>query len=196
MNKHIESLLGSMAQLEKELFDEIKGCEQRFQYRFAQNLVQLKKAADPGLVEAAGLGAFYLASAINWRHIVSVPFIYSMIVPLAFLDLTFTLYQAICFRLYQIAPVKRAQHFIIDRQFLENLDGIDKFNCVYCGYGNGVISYAREITSKTEQYWCPIKHAQKTHAESARYNQFLEYGDTEDYHEKLATYRDKLSSKD
>ena len=28
----------------------------------------------------------------------------------------------------------------------------EKFNCVYCGYFTGVISYAQEIAGKTEQY--------------------------------------------
>ncbi|MFT7470433.1 MAG: hypothetical protein ACI8XU_000321 [Kiritimatiellia bacterium] len=195
MNQRIESLLNSMTQLEDEIFKELKRSEQRFQYRFIQSIVQLKTAADPSL-KTVSSKASYLARAINWRHIASIPFIYSMIIPFVFLDLTFTLYQAICFRLYQITPVKRAQHFIIDRQLLMNLNGVDKLNCMYCGYGNGVISYAREIASRTEQYWCPIKHAQKIQAESARYNQFLEYGDTEKYYEKVSAYRDKLRGQD
>ena len=38
--------------------------------------------------------------------------------------------------------------------------------------------------------------AQKIQAESARYNQFLEYGDTEKYYEKVSAYRDKLRGQD
>jgi hypothetical protein len=168
---------------------------QGFKFRFIQSFEQLRKAADSNRATFISLIACRV-SVINWRHIASIPFIYSMIIPFVFLDLTFTLYQAICFRLYQIKRVKRAQYFIIDRQFLVNLNVIDKINCMYCGYGNGVISYAGEIASRTEQYWCPIKHAHKIQAEPARYNRFLEYGDTENYHEKMAAYRDKLSTED
>jgi hypothetical protein len=49
--------------------------------------------------------------------------------------------------------------------------------CVYCGYANGVIAYARKIASRTEQYWCPIKHALRIRDPHVRYAQFLEYGD-------------------
>ncbi|MFT4816018.1 MAG: hypothetical protein ACI80L_000869 [Pseudohongiellaceae bacterium] len=187
MSQRIESLIAHMTQLGNELFQELEISEQRFQYRFIQNIVKLKRAADSSL-EAVSAPISKLTSAIYWRHIGSMPFIYSMIIPFVFLDITFTLYQEICFRLYQIAPVKRAQHFIIDRHFLKNLNGIDKLNCIFFGYGNGVISYAQEIASRTEQYWCPIKHAQKIQVEFPRYNQFLEYGDTENHHEKRAVY--------
>lgn len=141
MNQRIKSLLDSIIQLEDEIFKELKRSEQRFQYRFIQSIVQLKRAADPSL-KTASSKASYLASAINWRHIASISFAFSMVIPFVFLDLTFTLYQAFCFRLYQITPVKRAQHFIVDRQFLKNLNGADKLNCMYCGSDNGVISYA------------------------------------------------------
>ncbi|MFT4886632.1 MAG: hypothetical protein ACJAY7_000136 [Pseudohongiellaceae bacterium] len=141
MNQRIESLLDSMTQLEGKIFKELKRSEQRFLYRFIQSIVQLKRAADPSL-KTASSKACYLTSAINWGHTASIIFVFSMITPFVFLDFTFTLYQAFCFRLYQITPLKRAQHFIIDRQFLMNLNGVDKLNCMYCGYGKGVISYA------------------------------------------------------
>jgi hypothetical protein len=28
-------------------------------------------------------------------------------------------------------------------------------------YANGVFAYVREVGSRTEQYWCPIKHARR-----------------------------------
>lgn len=48
---------------------------------------------------------------------------------------------------------------------LSYLNAIEKLNCVYCGYGNGVIAYGREIIARTEQFWCPIKHASKAAGE-------------------------------
>ncbi len=191
MNDRLRTVLDKMAQLDTEFHEELKSCEQKFQHCFVAGIDEIKRSADDArdklsskLSERTG--------TIRWRNIASAPFVYAMLIPLAFLDLSFFIYQSICFRLYKLALVKRSAHFIIDRQMLSSLSGIDKFNCVYCGYGNGVISYAREILSKTEQYWCPIKHAQKTLGTAQRYNEFLEYGEIENYHEKLAEYRDKL----
>jgi len=95
-------------------------------------------------------------------HILSARFIYGMIVPLVILDLSVTAYQHLCFRIYGIPLVCRAHHLVIDRHHLAYLNAFEKLNCVYCGYANGLIAYAREITARTEQFWCPIKHAQRT----------------------------------
>ena len=46
----------------------------------------------------------------------------------------------------------RGQYIVIDRHRLKYLNAIEKLNCVYCGYGNGVIAYARDIAGRTEQY--------------------------------------------
>mgnify|MGYP005852257819 CR=1 FL=1 len=75
----------------------------------------------------------------------------------------------------------------------ERLSGlIEQYNCVYCGYGNGVLAYAREVAARTEQYWCPIKHARKVLGRHSRYHDFIDFGDAEHYHGRLAEYRQKL----
>ncbi len=186
MNQRIESLLNQMNQLESEFHNELKACEVRFQrqIRFATSMASLKRGKDDN--KHSGISLMQ-----TLRHIASAPFIYSMIVPLVFFDISVSIYQAICFRLYGIPRVKRSEHMVIDRHYLKNLNLLDRFNCVFCGYGNGVISYAREIISKTEQYWCPIKHAEKLKSSSQRYNKFLEYGETENYHENMERYREQ-----
>jgi len=60
---------------------------------------------------------------------------------------------------------------------------------VYCGYFNGLIAYTHEIAGRTEQYWCPIKHARRTSGFHSRYSRFLEYGDAQGYREELYTVR-------
>jgi hypothetical protein len=90
--------------------------------------------------------------------------IYSLGIPLALMDIWVTVYQHVCFRAYGIPRVKRSDYVIIDRNHLRYLNLIEALNCVYCGYANGVISYAREIASRTEQHWRPIKHALRTRA--------------------------------
>ncbi|TNF34624.1 MAG: hypothetical protein EP315_06995, partial [Gammaproteobacteria bacterium] len=68
-----------------------------------------------------------------------------------------------------------------------------KFNCVYCGYSNGLIEYIREITARTEQYWCPIKHAQRTPDPHRFSDRFVDYGDAEAYKSRLEELRKQLS---
>lgn len=132
-----------------------------------------------------------------WRYIrdaplaflLTAPLIYGMIVPFVILDLSITLYQHICFRIYGIPLVRRADYLVIDRHRLPYLNAIEKVNCVYCGYGNQVIEYAREIAGRTEQYWCPIKHAQRTMDPHPRTSRFVAYGDADGYREELPRLR-------
>lgn len=191
MNSRVNELLQNMETLEAEFHAELRARERILQERFVATRAELRTASaevQAKIQEAAQQVAEYSL----WRHILSIPFIYMMIVPLVIMDIMLTVYQQICFRLYRIPTVSRGAHFVIDRQLLATLNLVDKFNCMYCGYGNGVFSYGREIISRTEQYWCPIKHAQKILDESERYRQFLDYEDTENYHQKLQTYRENL----
>ena len=50
--------------------------------------------------------------------------------------------------------------------------------------------------ARTEQYFCPIKHARKLLGTHQRYARFLDYGAAEHYQEKLETYRRALSKAD
>ena len=113
--------------------------------------------------------------------VLTAPFIYGLIVPLVLLDLFMTIYQAICFPAYGIEKVRRSDYMIFDRHHLAYLNVIEKFNCAYCSYANGLIAYAREIAGRTEQHWCPIKHARRAVGTHAAYARFEDYGDAEAY---------------
>jgi len=130
----------------------------------------------------------YLFSA-RLLTVLTAPVIYGMAIPLAFLDLTITAYQHICFRVYKVPRVKRSDYIVIDRHRLPYLNAIQKLNCVYCGYGNGLIAYAREIIARTEQFWCPIKHARRARGLHDREHKFLDYGDAEAWHKQLQVIR-------
>lgn len=60
------------------------------------------------------------------RHLVSIPFIYSMIIPALILDIFITIYQSAAFPLYGIPRVKRSEYFVYDRRFLDYLNVIQK----------------------------------------------------------------------
>ena len=111
--------------------------------------------------------------------ILTAPLIYALILPLLLLDLFITVFQAVCFRAYGIERVRRADYLIFDRYHLAHLNLLEKINCAYCSYANGLIAYVREIAGRTEKYWCPIKHARRAIGAHPHYAQFHDYGDAE-----------------
>jgi hypothetical protein len=125
--------------------------------------------------------------------ILTAPVIYAMIVPFMLLDLFVTIYQAVCFPVYGIPKVKRADYFAFDRGHLAYLNALEKLNCAYCSYANCLIAYVREIAARTEQYWCPIKHARRVTGSHARYMQFDDYGDAEGYQKRAEELRALLA---
>jgi len=117
-------------------------------------------------------------------HIMSSPFIYMMIFPFFVLDLFLEIYHQVCFRVYNLPLVDRSKYILIDRHKLSYLPGIDKLNCIYCGYANGLLAYASEISAQTEKYWCGIKHAENPKFISPPHHEdFIEYGDKESLEE-------------
>ena len=127
------------------------------------------------------------------QNFITGPIIYSMIIPLLVTDLFITFYQLTCFPIYGIKKVRRSDYVIFDRQQLNYLNFIEKFHCTYCAYGTGMIAYISEIVARTEQYFCPIKHARKILGTHSRYARFLDYGEAENYEVKLEEYRVELN---
>lgn len=120
------------------------------------------------------------------------PLTYSLVLPLALLDLWVSLYQAVCFRAWGIAGVRRRDFFAIDRHRLSYLNGLEKLNCLYCSYANGLLAYVREVAGRTEQYWCPIRHARRIRGSHAHYDDFVTYGDAAGYRAGIRPLRDRL----
>ncbi len=123
------------------------------------------------------------------RHLLTAPVIYSLLLPFVLLDAMLWLYQQICFRAYRIPPVARGDYLNFDRHRLPYLNMVEKLNCLYCAYANGLIGYVQEIAARTEQYWCPVKHATQPEFEHRRYGRFVEYGDAEGYRRELPLLR-------
>lgn len=187
MNR-IEDLIREMKRLEAELLEELAQKEAEFRYQVRGRKVRFEAEARRYQRQFVVHVGRYLrrASVIN---IISAPAIWLCIVPALLMDLSVSLYQAICFRLYRIPRVRRSRYIVIDRHSLAYLNLIEKINCLYCGYFNGLIAYVQEIAARTEQYWCPIKHARRVASMHSRYHKFLEYGDCTDYQERLQQLR-------
>jgi len=179
-------------EIESEFETELAEQRERFRYtlhrgkvRFERDIRELQRRYRVGLVK-------YIVGA-PLGFILSAPLIYGLIVPLVFLDAAVTLYQHVCFRIYGIPLVRRRDHIIVDRQHLAYLNGIEKLNCIYCGYANGMIAYVREIAGRTEQYWCPIKHARRSADPHDYVDSFVDYGDAETYRANLKQIRSDLN---
>lgn len=125
--------------------------------------------------------------------VLTVPIIYSVLFPALLLDLFASAYQFSCFPIYKIPIVKRKEYMVFDRRKLLYLNWIERINCTYCSYFNGLIAYVREIASRSEQYWCPIHHASQLKGAHSRTKDFVSYGDSISYYPKLEELRDKLS---
>ncbi|MFZ5484556.1 MAG: hypothetical protein ACOZB0_10030 [Pseudomonadota bacterium] len=192
MNPKIDELLARIRELQNELEAELEEKRSQFRYhlenhraRFEQDILALHRRLRKGSLR-------YLFEAPP-LFILTAPVIYGAALPLVLLDLAVTTYQWICFPVYKIPRVKRADFFVYDRHLLPYLNWIERFNCLYCSYGNGLMAYAREIIARTEQFWCPIKHARRLPAPHDRYRDFFDYGDVERYRAELARLRKALA---
>jgi hypothetical protein len=127
------------------------------------------------------LETFWLGSTWSARGILStaavLPLVYSLGLPFVLLDVWVQAYQAICFRLLGIARVRRRDYYRLDRHRLGYLNALQKVNCTYCGYVNGLVAFIREVAARTEQFWCPIKHAHRVRGQHRRSERFAPYGD-------------------
>lgn len=176
----INEIIAEIRRLENELEARWEALREQFEYtleghkvRFASGVRRLHRRYRTGILR-------YLSETPP-SHILTAPVIYAMFVPLLVLDIAMVIYQQICFRAYGIPRVIRNEYLVIDRHQLGYLNGIEKLNCVYCGYANGLMALAQEIVARTEQYWCPIKHARRVRGTHLRYPLFADYGDAESY---------------
>ena len=192
MQENIRLILNKITALEDELRKELHEQESRLLYKIEGKRIEFEHAIREAHQQLR-VGVFRWLLTVRPQNFLTAPIIYGMIVPLAFFDLCITLYQATCFPVYGIPRVRRSDYIAIDHQHLAYLNVIEKFHCIYCSYGNGMIAYAREITARTEQYFCPIKHAQKVLGSHARYNRFLDYGEADNFHAKLEEFRAVLA---
>lgn len=195
MNPRIAEILSMIRKLEGDLEAELARRRLELAYTVEDGKVRFQEHV---LVYHKRMRSHWLSYLLDARPaiVLTAPVIYSMIVPFALLDLSVSVYQMICFRVYGIAAVSRRDHLVFDRGHLAYLNWFERFNCYFCSYGNGVISYAREIAARTEQYWCPIKHSRRIVGIHEHYNAFADYGDAAAYQSELATLREQLGRQD
>lgn len=191
MNDELDRLFAQIHALEADIERRLDAHRARFQYRLARGKAVFE-AEVVRVHQRLRMGVWRYLREAELKHLVVAPVIYAMVVPIALLDLSFSVYQRICFRAWGISRVRRRDHVVLDRHRLGYLNAIEKLNCVYCGYANGVLAYVREIAGRTEQYWCPIRHALRIRGPHAQYRDFVDYGDAEGYRARLEDLRARL----
>lgn len=187
MDTRIRDLLRQIGTLEDELRTELHERQSQVHFTLKGKRIEFERGVRRAHRQLK-------RGVIRWladrpQNLLTGPVIYALGIPLILLDICVTFYQASCFPIYGIAKVPRRDYIVFDRHHLGYLNAFERFHCEYCAYANGLLAYATEITARTEQYFCPIKHARKVLGTHARYQRFLEYGDATEYHAKLEAFR-------
>jgi len=195
MNMNISEIASRIAMLEGELERQIEldieEKRRKLHYSIEKGKITFESEASALHKKLhQGVVAFLWEAPV--ASLLVAPMIYSLIIPLFLLDLWIQLYQAVCFPVYRIAKVDRSRYVLLDRGHLQYLNWIERLNCNYCGYANGLVAYAREIAARTEQYFCPIKHAFRCSGAHLHYDEFFDFGDAQAYKEDLAKLRAEL----
>ncbi len=188
MATQLDVLLNKIKILENELIEELQKQEEEFSYEIRKRQIHFEDNVIIRHQEYTKRLYRYIIDA-PVKHILSVPFIWSCIIPALLLDAIVSLYQGVCFPIYDIPKVNRQDYIVFDRRFLNYLNLIEKVNCAYCSYVNGLIAYIQEIAARTEQFWCPIKHARRIKTLHSRYQKFIDYGNAEKYRSEIETVR-------
>lgn len=188
MNERINQILAQMAGLEDELRTALHEQETRMFFQIKGKRVEFERSVKEAHRQ---LKTSFFRWLVTYRpqNLITGPIIYGMAIPLLMMDACVSFYQWACFPIYGITKVRRSDYLVFDRHQLGYLNFIEKFHCTYCEYGNGLMAYMREILARTEEYFCPIKHARKVLGTHTRYRRFLDYGDAADYPARLEAFR-------
>ena len=188
MNDRIAQLLAQMATLEEDLRTAVQEQESKMFFQINGKRVEFERTVKDAHRKLKKNFFRWLVTN-RPQNLITGPIIYAMIIPMVMLDLCVSFYQFTCFPIYGVNRVRRSEYIVFDRYQLGYLNFIEKFHCAYCEYGNGLMAYMTEILARTEQYFCPIKHAHKILGAHSRYKLFLSYGDTADYEKRLEEFR-------
>jgi hypothetical protein len=186
-HQKIDELVERIKALESELEGELHQEYEKFTCEITKKREEILASYQK---ERQSIGHYLVTTPI--LHLLSAPVIWSVFIPALILDAFVSVYQWICFPIYKITKVKRSDYIIVDRHRLGYLNVIEKLNCLYCSYFNGLMGYITEIAGRTEQYWCPIRHASRVKFMHNNYKKFFDYGDSENFRQRSAVLREDL----
>lgn len=194
MKSKIEPILREIELKKQELFSEYETLREKYDFSFERWKVKFSQKAKE-YQKRYKIPLIKYAIPKSYRHTLSMPFIYGMVIPAIFLDMWLFLYQQTALRLYGIPLVKRSDYIIFDRKHLNYLNLIQKVNCLYCSYMNWLFSYAVEIWGRTEKYWCPIKAARRKKWWHDWEEYFADYGDPQEFKNQFNSNKEFFKKK-
>lgn len=178
MKSTISRILQEIENKRKELAEEYERIKKKYNFEYIKWKIIFSK--EQKLENKKKKRSFWQTTkSTTFREYLSIPFIYSMMIPAVILDLFLFMYQQTAMRLYRIPLVKRSDYITLERKHLDYLNWVEKLNCIYCSYVNWLFAYAVEIAWRTEKYWCPIKHAKKMTSSHNWEKYFADYGDAD-----------------
>jgi hypothetical protein len=128
VNERIAALVHQIRALEEELETELSRRRIELGFvvrdgaiRFEQAIIARHKAVRTRL-------ARYVLEA-GPLMLLTAPMIYALSAPLLLLDAFLYRYQAVCFPVYGVPKIRRADYFVFDRAHLAYLNAIEKINC-------------------------------------------------------------------
>jgi len=194
MTDKIKVLMEELEEKKRQLRDEIAKEEKRITFEirngsviFEQDILAKQK------VHMKALRAWFRETPLI--QLLCAPVIYGMVIPAVILDVSLFLYKTVVGKVFKIKFAGRDEYIVFDRQYLGYLNSIEKFNCMYCSYFNGLMHYATAIAGRTELYFCPIRHAKKIAYEHPFHDKFFNYADGEAYQERLKELREEMRGK-
>jgi len=190
MNDKIREIVEEIEAMKVKLGEEIAEQESHISYDIHHGYVEFEK----GVLEKQREN---MKNLLVWFREVplvqflTAPLVYGIVIPAILLDMIIFIYQHVVFRVFKFECLKRSDYIVFDRHYLGYLNPVEKLNCLYCSYVNGVLQYASAVAARTEFYFCPIKHAKRVVYEHDYYQNYLMYGDEDLYHDKLEELREK-----
>lgn len=195
MKSTINKILEEIDFKKKELVEEYSKMREKYNFEYIKWKISFNKETKEEHKKKKK-SVWKMIFSVQFREILSIPFIYGFIIPAVILDIWIWIYQNTAIRLYGIPLAKRSDYITFDRRHLSYLNWLEKINCLYCSYVNWLLAYAAEVAWRTEKYWCPIKHARKMEATHSMQKYFADYGDAdgfrEAYNEKEEFFKNKF----
>ncbi len=190
MNETIKNMIADIEAMKAKLEEEIEKQEPHLSYDIKNGYVSFEK-------EMMAKQQANMKSLWQWftetplLHLLSSPVVYMMVFPAMLLDVMLFIYTNVVSRVFKFDFLPRNAYVVFDRQYLGYLNSMEKLNCMYCSYFNGLMAYASAVAGRTELFFCPIKHAKKIAYKHEYYDAFLGYGDEEKYQKKLKKLREE-----
>ena len=143
MTSSIDDLLSKIKLMEQELLEEIQSQQQNFAYEIQQKRIYFEKQVVQQHKTLCSTVIDYLKNA-SFKHILTVPVIWAILIPAVLLDITVTLYQADLFSSVWHPQSQTGGLYVFDRRYLSYLNIVEKINVLIAATLTAVLPIFRK----------------------------------------------------